>query len=108
MVGQLGGIFKYFQTGVTYISAPISSVILFGLFWKRANYAGAKFGLIFGSLVAVAVWILDVEQILQTALGLQCDDRRDSHHRGNRRRVAHAPRRRMSRNGNRSSGVGAG
>ncbi|MCC6124560.1 MAG: sodium/solute symporter [Pirellulales bacterium] len=65
MVGQLGGIFKYFQTGVTYLSAPISAVILLGLFWKRANYAGAKFGLICGSLVALTVWILDIEGVMK-------------------------------------------
>lgn len=55
VVGLLGGIFPFFQTGVTYLSTPISSVILLGLFWKRTNYAAAKFGMIGGIIIQAAV-----------------------------------------------------
>ena len=39
------GIFTYFQTGVTWLATPFISVFLLGILWKRANYAGAIFGL---------------------------------------------------------------
>jgi SSS family solute:Na+ symporter len=56
-VERLGGIFQYFQTGVTYLSTPFISVILLGLLWKRANYAGALFGVIGGIVIQVAVGV---------------------------------------------------
>ena len=40
VVESAGGVFRYFQTGVTYLSVPFITVILFGFFWKRANYRG--------------------------------------------------------------------
>jgi SSS family solute:Na+ symporter len=64
LVPQLGGIFKYFQTGVTYMATPFVSVILLGLLWKRANYAGALAGLLGGLAIqiglAVALWAMDI------------------------------------------------
>lgn len=59
-VEHLGGIFRYFQTGVTYLATPFATTFIVGLVWRRANYAGALFGLVGGItiqiLVAVAVW----------------------------------------------------
>lgn len=54
-VARLGGVFKYFQNGVTYLATPFISVILLGLLWKRTNYQGAMFGLIGGSVITVAI-----------------------------------------------------
>lgn len=54
-VGLLGGVFQYFQTGVTYLATPFSAVIILGLFWKRANYQGAMFGLIGGFVIQLGV-----------------------------------------------------
>ncbi len=54
-VEHLGGIFRYFQTGVTFLSTPFITVILMGLLWKRTNYQGALFGLIGGSVIQVVV-----------------------------------------------------
>jgi solute:Na+ symporter, SSS family len=54
-VVHLGGIFKYFQTGVTYLSTPFITVILLGLLWKRANYAGAVFGMIGGFAIQLVM-----------------------------------------------------
>jgi len=48
-----GGIFQYFQTGVTYLATPFISVILVGLFWKRATHQGATVGLIGGIVIQV-------------------------------------------------------
>lgn len=54
-VERLGGIFRYFQTGATYLATPFISVILLGLLWKRANYAGAVFGILGGIVIQAAV-----------------------------------------------------
>lgn len=49
------GIFKYFQTGVTYMATPFVSVILMGLLWKRTNYTAAVAGLIGGLFIQIAL-----------------------------------------------------
>jgi SSS family solute:Na+ symporter len=54
-VAHLGGVFRYFQNGVTYLATPFISVMLLGLLWKRTNYAGALFGLIGGSVITLAM-----------------------------------------------------
>jgi SSS family solute:Na+ symporter len=54
-VAQLGGVFKYFQNGVTYLATPFISVMLLGLLWKRTNRQGALFGLIGGSAITLAI-----------------------------------------------------
>ena len=54
-VAHFGGVFKYFQNGVTYLATPFISVMLLGLLWKRANYQGALFGLIGGSAITLAI-----------------------------------------------------
>lgn len=65
LVPQLGGIFKYFQTGVTYMATPFVSVILLGILWKRTNYAGALAGLLGGLVIqiglALALWKAGIE-----------------------------------------------
>jgi solute:Na+ symporter, SSS family len=65
LVPLFGGIFKYFQTGVTYMATPFVSVILLGILWKRTNYAGALAGLIGGLVIqislALALWVLDIQ-----------------------------------------------
>jgi solute:Na+ symporter, SSS family len=58
MVEKLGGVFKYFQTGVTYVSTPFIAVILMGLLWKRANSQGAVFGLIGGIVIQIFVALI--------------------------------------------------
>jgi SSS family solute:Na+ symporter len=54
-VAHLGGVFKYFQNGVTYLATPFISVMLLGLLWKRTNRQGALFGLIGGSAITLAL-----------------------------------------------------
>jgi solute:Na+ symporter, SSS family len=48
LISRFGGIFMYFQRGITFLSTPIISVILLGLLFKRTNYRGALFGLVGG------------------------------------------------------------
>lgn len=54
-VAHFGGVFKYFQNGVTYLATPFISVMLLGLLWKRTNRQGALFGLIGGSAITLAM-----------------------------------------------------
>ena len=52
------GLFKYFQTGVTYMATPFISVILVGMFWRRTNYTGAIAGLGGGLLIQIVLALL--------------------------------------------------
>jgi SSS family solute:Na+ symporter len=61
-VPLMGGMFKYFQTLVTYTATPFISVFLLGLLWRRANYAGALFGLVGGFAIQVAVVLVCVNR----------------------------------------------
>lgn len=54
-VEHLGGIFRYFQTGVTYLATPFISVILMGLLWKRTTYQGALFGILGGIVIQASI-----------------------------------------------------
>ncbi|MBM4435672.1 MAG: sodium/solute symporter [Actinobacteria bacterium] len=51
------GLFKYFQTGVTYMATPFISVILLGIFWRRTSYSAAIAGLIGGLVIQIALAI---------------------------------------------------
>ena len=51
------GIFKYFQTGVTYMATPFISVMLLGILWKRTNYRAAMAGLLGGLVIQLALAI---------------------------------------------------
>ena len=41
IIGNLGGIFLYFQTASTYLAVPVATCFLFGMFWKRTTPAAA-------------------------------------------------------------------
>ena len=58
-VQHLGGIFKYFQMGVTYLSTPFISVLFLGILWKRTNYQGGLFGVIGGLIIQGAIVLAD-------------------------------------------------
>ncbi len=57
LVGDVG-LFKYFQTGVTYMATPFISVLLMGILWKRASYGGAIAGLTGGVLIQLGLAML--------------------------------------------------
>jgi len=48
VIGQLGGIFVYFQSLSTYLAVPVATCFLAGMFWKRATSAAALTVLIIG------------------------------------------------------------
>ncbi len=54
-VHRFGGIFQYFQTGVTYLSTPFISVLFLGILWKRTSAAGGLFGVVGGSIIQIAI-----------------------------------------------------
>ncbi|MBL9213845.1 MAG: sodium/solute symporter [Opitutaceae bacterium] len=54
-IADLGGIFTYFQTSVTMLATPFVAVFLVGMLWRRANYAGALFGIIGGLVIQCGV-----------------------------------------------------
>ena len=49
------GLFTFFQTGITYMATPFVSVILVGIFWRRATYTAAVTGLLGGIVIQVAL-----------------------------------------------------
>ncbi|MBX7121432.1 MAG: sodium/solute symporter [Opitutaceae bacterium] len=51
LIVKFGGIFLYFQQCVTFLSTPIISVIFVGILYRRANNAGALFGLVGGFVI---------------------------------------------------------
>jgi SSS family solute:Na+ symporter len=55
-LGEIG-IFKYFQTCVTYLATPFISVMLLGILWRRANYTGALVGILGGLVIQIALGI---------------------------------------------------
>lgn len=55
LVENLGGIYVYFQSSLTYLATPIVSVFLMGMFWRRTNWQGALFGIVGGFGIQFAV-----------------------------------------------------
>jgi SSS family solute:Na+ symporter len=62
-VGQLGGIFVYFQTGITYIASPIMAVVLAGILWKRATKEGALTALVLGIGITMVLIAMSVAKV---------------------------------------------
>jgi SSS family solute:Na+ symporter len=58
IVGELGGIFQFFQTAMNYVACPFMATVLMGILWKRVNTAAAVFGLIGGMVIQVALAVL--------------------------------------------------
>lgn len=58
--GLSSQVFVYLQSVSAYISPPIAVVFLFGVFWPRANTAGAVAALASGAVLGAARFILEV------------------------------------------------
>jgi len=56
-VRYFGGIFQYFQTGVTYLATPFITAMLVGILWRRATYAAGVFCIVGGLIIQLAVAI---------------------------------------------------
>ncbi len=57
-IGEMGGIFKYFQAGAAYLAVPVATVFLFGIFWKRSTPAAAITILIVGIPMGFVVSVM--------------------------------------------------
>jgi solute:Na+ symporter, SSS family len=76
LIEHMGGIFKYFQTMAAYIAAPVATVYLFGVFWRRTTPAAALGILLGGIPLGLAIhWLIPVvfpaAVIAQYSLGNQ-------------------------------------
>ena len=58
LVAEFGGIFAYFQQGITFIASPFAAVILAGVLWRRANAKGAFWGLMTGMVITMFLLML--------------------------------------------------
>jgi SSS family solute:Na+ symporter len=54
-VAKFESVVKYFQQVLGYLAPPIVAVFLFGLFWPRANAAGAFAALLSGIAIAAGM-----------------------------------------------------
>jgi len=57
-----GGLFQKLQSLQSYISPPIASVFLLGVFWKRLNARGAKYALLTGAVLGAVRLILELSK----------------------------------------------
>ena len=56
-----GGIFNYFQMMASYLAAPVATVFLMGVFWKRTTPASALFVMIAGIPIGIILtWLIPV------------------------------------------------
>ena len=55
VVERMGGIFIYFQKGITYLAIPFISVMLLGIFWKRTNNPAALFAVTIGTVISMLI-----------------------------------------------------
>ncbi|MBX7257607.1 MAG: sodium/solute symporter [Candidatus Hydrogenedentes bacterium] len=62
-IERFGGIFAYFQQGITFVVSPLIGVILMGVFWKRANAQGAFAGMMAGLIMTAVLLALTIAKI---------------------------------------------
>ena len=55
-ISRFPTLWQYLQSILSYLTPPIVAVFLLGLFWRRANGAGALAGLVVGVPLGVAGW----------------------------------------------------
>jgi SSS family solute:Na+ symporter len=56
---KFGGIFKGINQMISVLAPPISTVFIWGIFWKRGTQQAAMITLIVGFLLGVAAFVLD-------------------------------------------------
>lgn len=74
VIGNMGGIFIYFQSLSTYLAVPVATCFLAGMFWKRATPAAALTvmiaGIPLGALIQLVLipWLFSQETIAAYSL----------------------------------------
>jgi SSS family solute:Na+ symporter len=59
LVGHYQSIYQGVNTIISYLAPPITTVFLWGVFWRRASSRAALTTLVVGSILGVAVFLLD-------------------------------------------------
>jgi SSS family solute:Na+ symporter len=59
LVGHYQSIYQGVNTIISYLAPPITTVFIWGIFWRRASSRAALTTLIVGSCLGVAVFLLD-------------------------------------------------
>jgi SSS family solute:Na+ symporter len=59
LVGHYQSIYQGVNTIISYLAPPITAVFFWGVFWRRASSRGALTTLVIGSLLGLAVFLLD-------------------------------------------------
>ncbi len=58
-IGQFESVYKGCVDLISYIAPPITTVFLFGVFWRRASSKAAIWTMVIGSFMGLAVFIID-------------------------------------------------
>ena len=56
-ISRFPNLWQYLQSILSYLTPPVVAVFLLGLFWRRANGAGATAGLVVGLPMGIVGWI---------------------------------------------------
>jgi SSS family solute:Na+ symporter len=56
-ISRFPTLWQYLQSILSYLTPPVVAVFLLGLFWRRANGAGALAGLALGVPLGVLAWV---------------------------------------------------
>lgn len=55
-IGRFPTLWQYLQSILSYLTPPVVAVFVLGLFWRRANAAGALAGLLLGAPLGIVGW----------------------------------------------------
>ncbi len=58
-IGRFGSLWQYLQAVLAYAAPPIVALYVVGVFWPRANGAGATAAIVTGLVAGVALFVLD-------------------------------------------------
>jgi len=64
LIARVGSLFQYLQIVLSYMTPPVMALFLVGLFWKRANAAGANAALGVGFVLGVGLLVANVSGAL--------------------------------------------
>ncbi|PXX23782.1 sodium:solute symporter [Arenibacter sp. ARW7G5Y1] len=59
LVGKFPTLYQGINTIISYLAPPITTVFVFGVFWRKASTQGAMMTLVLGSIMGLMVFLLD-------------------------------------------------